>query len=340
MSAGVTPDPGIVGVPYLRVMWARMQAARAGDAQPPEAAVWEKEVTVMRGLELGLHETVAYVCQHAPSFAEFERWVLERNGGSVDADRAARINAAVGGEPPACEDVAERVLSADDLAFWDEQGYVVVRDAVSPEQCAAAAAAICEYLGADLDDPATWYGRRNGHSIWVPLLRHPALSANRHAPRVRGAFAQLWGRSDLWVTVDQSGFNPPERRDWAFPGPHLHWDTTLVPPVPFDVSGILYLTDTAAEQGAFRCVPGFHHRIDAWLRALPAGADPQKQDLEALGAVAIPGRAGDLVIWRGALPHGASPNRTGRPRVVQYITMHPSPAADASAAAPMREKAR
>lgn len=318
------PDAGIVGVPYLRVLWERMNAARAGDAPPPDAAVWEKEVIVMRGLELGLHETVAYVCLHAPAFAEFERWVLERNGGSVAADRVARINAAVGGEPVPGEDAAEPVPSAADLVFWDEQGYVVVHDAVPPEQCAAAAAAICAYLGADLDDPRTWYGRRNGHSIWVPLLRHPALAANRHAPRVRGAFAQLWGRSDLWVTVDQTGFNPPERPDWRFPGPHLHWDTTLVPPVPFDVSGILYLTDTAAEQGAFTCVPGFHHRLDGWLRALPAGADPQKQDLDALGPVAVAGRAGDLIIWNSALPHGASPNRTDRPRIVQYIQMQPS----------------
>lgn len=323
MSADAPAGAGTVGVPYLRVLWERMHAARAGDAAPPDAAAYEKEVIVMRGLELGLHETVAYVCQHAPPFAEFERWVLERNGGSIAAERVARINAAVGGEPVLCEDV-ELVLSAADLAFWDEHGYVVVHDAVAQEQSAAAAAAICAYLGAELDDPRTWYGRRNGHSIWVPLLRHPALSANRRAPRVRGAFAQLWGRSDLWVTVDQTGFNPPERPGWMFPGPHLHWDTALVPPVAFDVSGILYLTDTAAEQGAFTCVPGFHRRLDGWLRALPAGADPQQQDLAALGPVAIGGRAGDLIIWRSALPHGASPNRTDRPRIVQYIQMQPS----------------
>ncbi|MDB5069943.1 MAG: Phytanoyl-CoA dioxygenase [Candidatus Eremiobacteraeota bacterium] len=324
MIAGAPADGGIVGVPYLRVLWERMHAARAGDAPPPDAAEYEKEVIVMRGLELGLHETVAYICQHAPAFAEFEHWVLERNGGSIAADRVARINAAVAGDSVRCEDVAEPVLSGDDLAFWDEQGYVVVHDAVPPEQCAAASAAICEYLGADLNDLRTWYGRRNGHSIWVPLLRHAALSANRHAPRVRRAFAQLWGRSDLWVTVDRTGFNPPERHDWRFPGPHLHWDTALVPPVQFDVSGILYLTDTAAEQGAFTCVPGFHHRLDGWLRALPAGADPQKQDLAALGPVAVAGRAGDLIIWNSALPHGASPNRTDRPRIVQYIQMQPS----------------
>jgi ectoine hydroxylase-related dioxygenase (phytanoyl-CoA dioxygenase family) len=211
------------------------------------------------------------------------------------------------------------------VAFWDEHGYVVVHDAVTAAQCAAAADAICEYRGADLRDPNTWYARRDGHSIWVSLLHHPALWANRQSTRIRGAFAQLWGRRDLWVTVDQAGFNPPERADWAFPGPHLHWDTELVPPVSFNVHGILYLTDTAANQGAFTCVPGFHRKIDAWLADLPADADPQRQDLAALGPVPIAGRAGDLIVWRSALPHGASPNRSDRPRIVQYIQMQPGP---------------
>jgi ectoine hydroxylase-related dioxygenase (phytanoyl-CoA dioxygenase family) len=141
---------------------------------------------------------------------------------------------------------------------------------------------------------------------------------------VHSAFAQLWGRADLWVTVDQVGFNPPERPGWRFPGPYLHWDASLAPPIPFDLQALLYLTDVAPDQGAFTCVPGFHRRIHDWLRELPAGADPRRADLYALGAVPIAGRAGDLVIWHHALPHGSSPNRASRPRIVQYVKMHPS----------------
>jgi ectoine hydroxylase-related dioxygenase (phytanoyl-CoA dioxygenase family) len=126
------------------------------------------------------------------------------------------------------------------------------------------------------------------------------------------------------MNTDQAGFNPPEREDWPFPGPHLHWDTSLDLPIPFGVQGILYLTDTPAEQGAFQCVPGFHRRIEDWVRSLPQGANPRDQDLTALGAVPIAGRAGDLIVWHHALPHGASPNRGVRPRVVQYLTMRPS----------------
>ena len=36
------------------------------------------------------------------------------------------------------------------------------------------------------------------------------------------------------------------------------------------------------------------------------------------------GNAGDLIIWRTALPHSASINRGARPRVAQYIAMEPA----------------
>ena len=225
------------------------------------------------------------------------------------------------GEP--ADHAAEPALSTDEIAFWDENGYVILRDAVPPQNCQAVVRAICEFLGADLERPETWYGGPQGHSIWIPLLHHPALWANRDSPRIHRAFAQIWGREDLWVSVDQTGFNPPERPGWTFPGPHLHWDASLAQPIPFGVQGILYLADTAANQGAFACVPGFHKHIESWLRNLPQGADARAQDLSA-SAVPIAGRAGDLVIWHEALPHGSSPNRAALPRIVQYIKMAPS----------------
>jgi ectoine hydroxylase-related dioxygenase (phytanoyl-CoA dioxygenase family) len=183
--------------------------------------------------------------------------------------------------------------------------------------------AILRRLGAVADDPQSWYARRpNG--IMVQYFQHPAFTAVRNSRRLHKAFAQLWGPTDLRVSTDRVGFNVPERPDRRFPGPDLHWDASIATPVPFGVGGILYLTETEAEQGAFTCVPGFHKRIAAWLAALPAGADPRTQDLHALGSRPIPGRAGDLIIWHDALPHGSRPNRAERPRIVQCVTMYPA----------------
>jgi len=90
------------------------------------------------------------------------------------------------------------------------------------------------------------------------------------------------------------------------------------------VQGILYLTDTPAEQGAFSCIPGFHRKLEGWLRELPPGEDPRQAVMRHPGYTPVAGKAGDLVIWHQALPHGSSPNRGTKPRVAQYITLRPT----------------
>jgi hypothetical protein len=320
VTAG-TRKTGRIDIPHLERFRSR-QLAGSSD----QGGDWVRDNTLLAGLRVGLRETYDFLLRKRPSLEEFESWILEKNGGSIDAGRIERLgialsDAGVQGQP---RDVnAERVLSEKDLAFWEENGYVVVPDAVPLENCRAAIEAICDFLAVDLQRPETWYAGPQGHSIWIPLLHHRALWANRESPRIHRAFAQLWDREDLWVNVDQAGFNPPEKPGWPFPGPHLHWDVSLASPIPFGVQGILYLADTAADQGAFCCVPGFHRRIESWLRNLPAEADPRAQDLTA-SAVPIAGRAGDLVIWHHALPHGATPNRSALPRLVQYLRMLPS----------------
>jgi len=316
---GAPHEIGSLRIPYLEDFLSRTLHPSGTN----ESREWVADNTLLSGLRLGLRETLDYIFNQRPTLVQLETWILEKNGGALDPDRVERLNAALAGQLNE-EEVGDPVLTSDDLAFWNENGYVVLHDAVSPEQCEAAAQAIYGFLGMDPGRPDTWYGGPQGHSIWIPLLHHPAFWANRDSPRIHRAFAQLWGRADLWATVDQCGMNPPERPGWVFPGPHLHFDVSLALPVPFGVQGILYLTDTEANQGAFTCVPGFHKIIETWLKNLPPGADPRQEDLSKLGAIPIPGRAGDLVIWHQALPHGSSPNRSGRPRVVQYITMRPS----------------
>jgi ectoine hydroxylase-related dioxygenase (phytanoyl-CoA dioxygenase family) len=160
----------------------------------------------------------------------------------------------------------------------------------------------------------------------VQHFQHPAQTAIRRSPRIHKAFAQLWGTADLWMTTDRMSFNPPERPGYQFPGPHLHWDASLTRPIPFGTQGILYLTDTAADQGALRLVPGFHRRLGTWLDGL-GERHPREVDLSG-EAVTIPANGGDLIIWRQDLPHGASPNQSARPRLAQYLTMYSAASSD------------
>jgi len=317
---------GQLNLPFLHQYWQRSTNPNA--TSPKDQGEWDLENTLLSGLGLNLLETFRFLNgEKKPSFEALEEWILEVNGGAVDERRLSRLRDALQGKPvgsPAgpLDDVPG--LSQDELAFWDEHGYVVLHNAVDPQTRDTAAAAIYRFLGADPSNPDTWYSNKYGKTIWVPLLHHPAFWANRNSPRLVKAFAQLWGREDLWPTVDQGGFNPPEREGWGFPGPHLHWDMTLAQPHCFGVQGILYLTDTPANQGAFSCIPGFHRTLERWLKKLPPSEDPRKAIFRHPGLTPIAGTAGDLVLWHQALPHCSSPNHGNLPRVVQYIYHRPT----------------
>jgi len=319
------PDSGQFGIPLLYRYW---QQAAAHAAPRADRIPWDLENTLLSGLGLNLLET--YRVLHGakkPSFASFEQWILETNGGAMAPERLNRLRDALDGKPvasPAGSLDGVRGLTSEELDFWDEHGYVVLHDAVEPGPREAAASAIFTFLDADPANPETWYASKYGKTIWVPLLHHPAICANRNAPRLVKAFAQLWGAEDLWPTIDQGGFNPPERPGWTFPGPYLHWDMTIAPPHCFGVQGILYLTDTPADQGAFCCIPGFHRTLETWLASLPPSADPRQAIFSHPGLIPIAGKAGDLVLWHQALPHASSPNRGSHPRVVQYIYHRPT----------------
>lgn len=322
-------ETGALGVLQLKRLWSRVMRQRQGEAcsAGDEAQI---DHVVLDALGVGLEQTMQHLFRDGPSFAEFERWIGETTGG-VSGTQVARINAMVTCSEAPSEvarwlaevEADEPVLSAEDFAFWDEHGYVVVHEAVPEASRDAAAQAILDHVGATADDPESWY-QPNDHGIMVQFFQHPAFTANRQSRRVHKAFAQLWKTADLWVSTDRAGFNVPERPGWMFRGPDMHWDVSLARPIPFGTQGILYLTDTEPEQGAFTLVPGFHRRIDAWLGGLKPGANPREQDMHALGSRPIPGRAGDLIIWHQALPHGSRPNRATQPRIVQYINMRPA----------------
>jgi ectoine hydroxylase-related dioxygenase (phytanoyl-CoA dioxygenase family) len=284
---------------------------------------------LIHGLGIGLEQIARYLAIPR-TFEELQEWIIAVNGGSIDRQRLTRLNAAILGLD---YDSATRawldaiastppVLSERDLEMWRELGFVVLHEAISPEECAAAAAFVHSSIGALAHVPETWYSPENKQGIMVQVFQHTSLEAARRSRRVHKAFSQLWGTPDLFVTTDRCGFNPPEGFGFKFPGPHLHWDADLTPPIGLNVQGILYLTDTAENQGAFTCVPGFHRRIDDWLRSLPAGCNPREQLGREVG-VALAGPAGDLIIWHHGLPHGSSPNHADKPRVVQYIKMFP-----------------
>ena len=317
MSVAVGSRFGIRG---LEDLWARLTG------RAPAAAMSMADRMILDVLGLGLEQAIEHLFAARPELDEFEDWVVA-TAGEPDPDRIARYHAWLDGVPPPESvqawirsiDEAEPALDADELAHWESEGWVILRNAITAAQAAAAAALLWKVAGADPGDPSTWYRTRT-NGLMVQHFQGEELEAVRRSPRVHKAFAQLWGTADLWMQIDRMSFNAPVIRGKRFYAPRLHWDVSLAQPIPFATQAILYLTDTAADQGALELVPGIHNRIGAWLAGI-GDAEPREVDLSAQ-AITIAASAGDLVIWHQGLPHGASPNHASLPRLAQYLTMY------------------
>ena len=308
----------------VEALWRR---ARGGKRRPLTGADRTLDRIALNTLGVSTEE-LREVLPRFDTLDDLLAWSAARAGG-LDLEALDRFEAVLAGAPAPgtvrrrieALEAAPPVLGEEALRAWDEDGYVIVPAVITPNEVQALADVAWTFVGADPGDPATW--RLTDHGIMVQLFQHPALKPARTSPRLLKAFAQIWGTADLWTSLDRVSFNPPVGPAVEFPGPRLHWDISLVPPVKFQVQGMIYLTDTTAEQGAFEAVPGFHRRIDAWLEGLGEGVDPRGVDLST-EARRIAANAGDLVIWHSALPHGASPNTGDRPRLAQYVTQYPA----------------
>jgi hypothetical protein len=323
---------GVAELERLRCRLVEVSGQSRAPVSPDDFAVTK---AVLDTLGVGIEPTLRFIATTRPSRVELEAWVMAQVGGAVEPRRIARANAIAGDGAPDPECVAERerlerapdVLSDADLGFWEEHGYVILRDAAPLDACAELEDAIWEHLGADREDPDSWYGVDLQQGVMVQMFHAPGIAEIHASPRIHKAIAQLAGTSDLVMTADRCGFNPPVRPGSPYTGARLHFDLpSFELPVKAGVQGILYLTDTDENQGALRLIPGFHRRIDAWLRSLPSGCDPTLEDLGALGRVkSIAAHAGDLILWSAALPHGPQANTAQRPRIVHYLTMYPTP---------------
>jgi hypothetical protein len=222
------------------------------------------------------------------------------------------------------------ILTSQDHAFFEDNGYLVVRDALPKANCAAVVNAIFAFLEMNPDDPSDWYREPHRTNGMVEIYHDQALWDNRPHPRLHQIFSEIYGTEKLLVSEDRAGLKPLQHP--AYPAydnkGFTHWDTdTRIWPQPFQVQAVLSLTDTTADMGGFQCVPGFHKNLEAWIATQPADRSPYMPDLNTLPAgmavVPIPTRAGDLVIWNTLLAHGNGHNTSNKPRLAQYVTMLP-----------------
>lgn len=269
---------------------------------------WNEELETLYRYGIGIEGAMQYLFFEKPDFEQFYKWVTSRTVVSPSEDMRLTTD----------------VLTEADLLFWEENGYLVLKNAISEEDCRATVTAIWTFLGLQPEDRDGWYRQHEEQrGLMLTFSDHPILNKNRSSERIRKAYEQLYRSDKIYKTIDKVSFNPPETDSYHFLGSPLHWDVSLKQPIPYGIQGLLYLTDCGPEDGAFHCVPGFHREIGNWMTGLKEGENPREIALQTLKPIPVIGNAGDFVIWHQALPHCASANHGATPRMVQYLTYFP-----------------
>jgi hypothetical protein len=267
---------------------------------------WEHFQSFLFENGIGMEETLKFLNFNQPNQEVFNNWFQENKSHKIE------------------ENLEANILTEEDFEFWEKNGYLVLKNAISMKDCEKTKEAILEYLSAKMDEPSTWYTNHEAkEGLMVLFTKHSTLEKNRNSAKIKKAYEQLYKTDQLYKTIDKVSFNPPETIYYSFKGSALHWDVSLQPPIPFRLQGLLYLTDVEANSGAFHCVPGFHNQINSWLDSLPENSNPREMAVKELKPTPVIGKAGDFIIWHQALPHCATPNTSNLPRMVQYLTYFP-----------------
>lgn len=213
-----------------------------------------------------------------------------------------------------------------DIAHLGRFGWMRIEGAVPVQLCER----LVEILEAEMDvpvhDQSRWHEYGGDPSDLIPIWGHQAQWDIRQHPDLHRVWATLWKTDRLGVSLDSCRFTPPWKPGFAEPY-RIHWDYDPWNSEMRMFQGVVALTDTAANQGGFRCVPSLYRDRDAWLGAPGLDRDGVKnwlaKNIERREIVNVPAWAGDLIVWDSRLPHGNSKNTSSEPRIAFYVMMRP-----------------
>lgn len=224
-----------------------------------------------------------------------------------------------------------RVLSEEDWDFWEQNGYVVVKQAVPKAQAEDTAAFLWAFEEKNPQDRSSWYTppraeikmKELANTGMVECYNHQTLWNNRMTKKVYDAFIDIWGTTNLWVSIDRANLNVPIRPGHEYKA-FIHWDYDPEEK-PVNVQGVLALSDQTNETvGGFQCIPELYRTYDEWKRSQPKDRDRFKPDITGFKPTKVKMETGDLLIFNSCLPHGIRANRSDQVRIAQYISMRPA----------------
>jgi len=215
-----------------------------------------------------------------------------------------------------------RVVSEEQAAAYDEHGFFVLEDALGPATVEAVAGAIDPLEAGTEDevrrttDDGSLFIYRAGEITFTTHLvtRSSVLRELVGAAPLRDVAVDLLG-PDVRLYWDQAVYKKPGT-DSPFPW-HQDNGYTFVRPQQYLTCWIA-LTDVTVDNGCPWIVPGLHRSGTLAHRTTELGFVCLD---EAPETVAVPARAGSVVVFSSLTPHCTGPNRTDQVRkayIVQY----------------------
>jgi hypothetical protein len=215
------------------------------------------------------------------------------------------------------------MLTPEQRAFYDEQGYLLLSGLIPAEVAAAADAALWGLLGIAPGARDGWEAVARGHHTF----ESPELVAC-YTPAFLAAAAELAGDAPETVRAPKRGYCinvfPRAGASWEWPRPHIdhaikeHGHKTF--PRAFRIATMTFLHDIAPHGGGTVVWPGSHRKIEALARSDPERYEfmwvlGRELDRAALDApVELTPRAGDVLFYHYLCAHSGSMNTSDRPR--------------------------
>ncbi|HEV2569560.1 phytanoyl-CoA dioxygenase family protein [Sphingomonas sp.] len=204
------------------------------------------------------------------------------------------------------------MLSADQKAFYDANGYLLITGFIGAEEAAQLRAEVHAIAARQGPTNATWssvadQGTVLEHSHDVQF-RSAAFTRLLVDPRLTGVFTSLIG-PNVQLHHNKMFIKPPERGS-PFP---MHQDYGYFPHRGTSMTAvILHLDDAPNAKGCVRLYPGSHKLGPQEAIGQDHTVDPDRFPLDS--ALPIEAKAGDLLVFNYLTVHGSGLNVSEEPR--------------------------
>lgn len=222
-------------------------------------------------------------------------------------------------------------LSQDDIRFFAENGYLIMRGVLDPDLMGQARESLWTngLTELDRDDPSTWVGPFEEMTDDDNNVRRGFTWKYRAQGKDKFMLRLLPKDPSVWAMAEQllgkGTIQEPERARGIYcmmpEGERPAWPYSChVDRHPFHLGLVGYIDDVDIDGGGFNVWPGshksFYNAFDSQYEYKPTGQLDAVTDrvLAADNRVDCYGKAGDIIFWHHRIGHSAGHNRTARIR--------------------------